>query len=166
MRYIEVMAVVDSGDDLLKVAQSFRGRKPPVFADIVEELPAFDVLQNQIKLGRGLPDVVKPHDVRVLDEFHDDDLPFDALKDSFVVLGETIQRQAGVDESIFRDDFNGSVLFGLRMPGNSDPAFTGFNRESFSRTRWTNQNCPFQSSDRSSRDQSCLGRGSSAAGGN
>ena len=135
MRNIEVMAVVNGSNDLLKVAQSFRGRKPPVFADIIKELPAFDILQNQIKLGRGLPDVVKPHDVRVLDEFHDDDLPFDALKNPFVVLGETAQRQAGVNKSVFRNDFNGSILFGLRMSSNSDPPFTTFSRESSSQAR-------------------------------
>lgn len=128
---IEVMAVVNSSDDLLKVNQSFRSRKSSVFANIVEELPAFYVLQNQVKLGRGLPDVVKPHDVRVFNELHDNNLPFNTLENPLVVLGETVQRHAGVNESVFRDDFDGGILFGLRVPSNSDPPFVAFSKESF-----------------------------------
>lgn len=80
-----------------------------------------------------------------------------------MVLGETAERYAGVDKSGFRDDLDGGILFGLHVSSNSDPPFVTFGIESLLRMLRTYQSCPFQSSDRSSRDQSCLGRVSSAA---
>jgi hypothetical protein len=106
MTDVEPMAVVDPVDDLLEVPQRLGRGQTTARDEIVKQLPALDVLQDQeparsctdirvsllsssrallpykdqrldLQLLVRLPDIVQAHHVWVVDELHDDDLSLD-----------------------------------------------------------------------------------------
>ena len=117
VRDVEAMAVVDSRDDLLEVAEGFLGGEAALAAQVVEELAALDIFKDEVQLGRGLPDVIEAHDVRVLDKLHDDDLALDAVQDAVRLVAETVEGHAGVEEGRLGYDLHRSVLARLGMAG-------------------------------------------------
>src|ERR1700722_5010108 len=76
------MAVIQRPYDLLKHAKRLVRWQAAHFAEVVKKLPTLDVFQDEIKMSRGLPDVVELHDVRVIDQFHDDNFALDGEKNS------------------------------------------------------------------------------------
>ena len=82
MGYIEPMTIVDSGYDLLEIFQSLGRRQPALGAEVVEQFASFDVFEDEIQLCRCFPYVIEAHDVWVIDELHDDYLPFDPKEDT------------------------------------------------------------------------------------
>jgi hypothetical protein len=69
-----------------------------------------------------LPDVVQAHDVRVVDELHDDDLALDArgvLVSFSVGLGDG---HPGGHKGVFGEDLDGGVLARLGVFGDLDSA--------------------------------------------
>ena len=84
MANVETVAVGETRDHLTKYADSFRFRKTPMFNYVVEQLAAFDELQDKVPLTNGqpvhcnrdtitvdsqftsiLPDIIKTDDVRM-----------------------------------------------------------------------------------------------------
>ena len=97
MANVEAVAVGETRDHLTKYAHSFRFRQTAVFTYVIEELAAFDELQNKVSSSSGqsvhcnrdativdsqftpvLPNVVKTDDVRMLNQLHNHHLPFNA----------------------------------------------------------------------------------------
>ena len=114
------MAIIHRRNDLLKTRQCLRGREPSARAQIVKELAAVDVFEDEVELGRGFPDVVETHDVGVFDEFHEDDFAFDAEAHVFGGVGGA--GEGGAVEVVFGDDFDGGVLACLGVSGDADAA--------------------------------------------
>lgn len=48
MTDVETVAVVDSGNDLLEIMESFVGVQLATFDEVVEEFPSFDVLHDEV----------------------------------------------------------------------------------------------------------------------
>ena len=97
MADVKAMAVGESRNHLTKYSNSFRFRQVAVLTYMVEKLTPFDKLQNEVPSSPGqsacstqkatdadlqftpvLPDIVKTNDVRMLNELHNNHLPFDA----------------------------------------------------------------------------------------
>jgi hypothetical protein len=53
MTNVESMAVVDAGDDLLKVVEGFVGVKTAFLDKVVEELAALNVFHDEVSGGRA-----------------------------------------------------------------------------------------------------------------
>ena len=65
-----VVAVVESIDDLLEEDESFLLRQPPALHQIVKQLPALDVLQNEVQLRLALVDLVQHHHILMPNQLH------------------------------------------------------------------------------------------------
>jgi len=115
----EAMAIVHCGDDLLKTRQRLGWCKSSPRTEVVKQFAAFDVLEDEVELGGCFPDVVQTHDVGMFDQFHDDDFALDAKKHVFWGIGGTCEGGA-VEELLFGDDLDGSVLACLGMSGDAD----------------------------------------------
>ena len=55
---VELVAVVHSGDELLKVSQRLRRGESAAAAEVVEEFTPFDVFHDEVEICGRLPDVV------------------------------------------------------------------------------------------------------------
>ena len=116
----EAMAIIHCSDDLLEARQRLGRREPSARAEVVEQLSALDVLEDEVELGRGLPDVVETHDVGVFDELHDDDFALDAEEHVFGGVSGT--GEGGAVEVLFGDDLDGGVLACFGVAGDTDAA--------------------------------------------
>lgn len=119
MSNAEAVAVVHRGDDLLEAGQRLGLCELSARAEVVKEFPALDVLEDEVELGGGLPDVVETHDVGMVDEFHNDDFALDAEEHVFGGVGGTCDGGA-VEEMVFGDDLDGGVLACLCVPGDAN----------------------------------------------
>jgi hypothetical protein len=81
---------------LLEVAKCLGCRQATAFAEIVKEFAALDVFEYKIQLCRGFPDIIKTHDIWVIDKLHNDNLALDAEKDSVGVLVEPLYRSSRI----------------------------------------------------------------------
>ena len=122
---VETVAVVDGGDDLLKVAEGFGGGQAALLTEVLEELPAFDVLEDEVKFGGRLPHVVEAHDVGVFDELHDDDLALDSVEDALRLFAETSEGHARVEEGGLGDDLHRGVLTSPGVSSQSNATYDG-----------------------------------------
>ena len=121
----ECMGVVKSVDDLLEVSQSLNRWKASSIDEKVEELPAFDVLEDEIKFGGRLPHIVEAHDVGVVDELHDDDLALDSVEDALRLFAETSEGHARVEEGGLGDDLHRGVLTSPGVSSQSNATYDG-----------------------------------------
>lgn len=115
----ESMAIVHRRDDLLKTLQRLGRCESAPRTKVIKELPAFDVLEDEVEFRRRFPDVVETHDVGMFDEFHDDDFAFDAEEHVFGGVGGACDGGA-VEEVLFGDDLDGGVLACLGVSCDAD----------------------------------------------
>jgi len=55
---VELVTVVHSGDELLKVSQHLRCGELAVATEVVEEFTPFDIFHDEVEICGHLPDVV------------------------------------------------------------------------------------------------------------
>lgn len=73
-------------------------------------------------MGRRLPYIVETHNVRMIDEFHDDDFAFDSKPFSLNFLCQTVKGDMGCGQGGLGDNFDGSELARFGVPSNSNAA--------------------------------------------
>ena len=88
---------VKSGDNLPKESPRFLGGQSAFLDEVVEQLPAGDVLKHQVEVLPVLVHVVQRQHVLVLDQLHDGDLPLHLL-------------QHGLAQLLLVDDLDGDFL--------------------------------------------------------
>ena len=116
---IVTVAIIDCADDLLKVSNSFGGRSTAFAAEVIEELSALDVFEDQVKAGGRFPDVVEFHDVGVVNELHNDNFAFHCKEVVFDFVRKPVQRDPTC-QGVLRDDLDGGVLSSLGVTRNSN----------------------------------------------
>lgn len=115
----ESMAIVHRRNDLLKTPQRLGRCESSPRTEVIEELPAFNVLEDEIEFGGGFPDVVETHDVGMFDELHYDDFALDTEEHVFGAVGTACDGGA-VKELLFGDDLDGGVLACLGVSCDAD----------------------------------------------
>ncbi len=73
---VKSMEVIDGFDDLTKVPENLALRKGTMLTDMVQQFATLNMLQDEVQMCRGLPDIIEVHDVGMVNKFHDDNFTF------------------------------------------------------------------------------------------
>ncbi len=117
------MAKVEAKHDLLEELEGLVLLQAPALHQVVKELPALHVLEDEEELLVRLVHVVQLHDVRVLDQLHDGDLPLQLLHHAGMLLPGI--RRVGAQVLLvggLEDDLDGHRLPRLQVLAELDPA--------------------------------------------